>query len=135
MGFIAHFHHDVLMFLFYLEIVNKIRQASNTISEITHSIEKPCGRCYIKFIWQFTALNFQILLNLYWKVWKTVVQACKMLKSLSKRPWGSSNTSISEHEFLGDFWNCLLVFCLQPRNYAVYALCDVNAAYAYKGCE
>ena len=37
-------------FLFYLEIVNKIRQASNTISEVTHSIKKPCGRCDIKFI-------------------------------------------------------------------------------------
>ena len=78
-----------LKFLFYLEIVNKMRQASNTISEVTHSIKKPCGRCDIKFIWQFTALSFQILSNLYWKMWKTLVQACKMLKSLSKRPWGS----------------------------------------------
>ena len=56
----------------------------------THSIKQPCGRRYNKFIWQFTALSFQILLNLYWKMWKTVVQACKLLKSLSKKPWGSS---------------------------------------------
>ena len=40
-----------------------------------------------KVYWQFTALSFQFLSNLYWK---TEVQACKMLKSLSKRPWGSS---------------------------------------------
>ena len=76
--------------MFYLEIVNKMRQASNTISEVTHSIKKPCGRCDIKFIWQFTALSFQILLNLYWKMWKTVVQACKLVKSISMRPWGRS---------------------------------------------
>ena len=52
-----------LMFLFYKysEIANKMRQASTTISEVTHSIKKPCGRCNIKFIWQFIAHSFQIL--------------------------------------------------------------------------
>ena len=74
------------MFLFYLEIVNKMRQVSITISEFTHSIKQPCGRCNIKFIWQFTALSFQILINLYWKMWNTVVQTCNLLKSLSKTP-------------------------------------------------
>ena len=51
------------MFLFYLEIVNKMRQVSIKISEFTHSIKQPWGRYKVKFIWQFTALNFQILLN------------------------------------------------------------------------
>ena len=37
--------------LFYLEIVNKMRQVSITISEFTHSIKQPCGRCNIMFIW------------------------------------------------------------------------------------
>ena len=78
------------MFLFYLEIVNKTRQVSSTNSEFTHSSKPPCGSCDYKFKSQFTALNFEILLNLYWKMCKTVVQACKLLKSLSKRPWGSS---------------------------------------------
>ena len=55
------------MFLFYLEIVNKMRQVSVTIFEITHSVKQLCGRSEIKFIWLFTALSFQILLNLYWK--------------------------------------------------------------------
>ena len=58
------------MFLFYLEIVNRMRQISITISGFTHSIKKPCGRGDIKFIWQFTALSFQNLLNAYWKMWK-----------------------------------------------------------------
>ena len=87
------------MFLFYLETVNKMRQVSITISEFTHSIQQPCGRWEIKFIWQFTALSFQILWNLYWKMWKTLVQACKMLKSLSKRPWGSSKEIILIYYF------------------------------------
>ena len=87
------------MFLFYLEIVNKMRQVSITISEFTHSIERPCGRCHIKFIWQFTALSFQILLNSYWKMWKTVVQACKLLKSLSKKPGGSSKEILLIYDF------------------------------------
>ena len=78
------------MFSFYLEIVSKMRQVSITISEFTHSIKQPWGRYKVKFIWQFTALNLQILPNLYWKMWKTVVQACKLSKSLSKTPWGSS---------------------------------------------
>ena len=78
------------MFLFYLEIVNKTKQVSITVSEFTHSIKQPCGRCDIKFKSQFTALSFKILLNLYWKMWKTVVHACKLLKSLSKRDRGSS---------------------------------------------
>ena len=33
------------MFLFYSEIVNKMRQVSITISDFTHSINQPCGRC------------------------------------------------------------------------------------------
>ena len=78
------------MFLFYLGIVNKMRQVSITVSEFTHSNKQPCGRRDIEFIWQFTALSFQILLNLHWKMWKTVALACKLLKSLCKRPWGSS---------------------------------------------
>ena len=59
-------------------------------SEFTRSNKQPCGRRDIEFIWQFTALSFQILLNLHWKMWKTVALACKLLKSLSKRPWSSS---------------------------------------------
>ena len=78
------------MLLFYLESVNQMRQVPITISEFTHSIKKPRGRCEIKFIWQFTPLSFQILLNFYWKMWKTVVQAYKILKSFSKRRWGSA---------------------------------------------
>ena len=36
---------------FYLEIVNKMRQVSITISDFTHSIKQPCGRCCdIKFV-------------------------------------------------------------------------------------
>ena len=77
------------MFLFYLGIVNEMRQVSITVSEFTHSNKQPCGRRDIEFIWQFTALSFQILLNLHWKMWKTVALACKLLKSLCKRPWGS----------------------------------------------
>ena len=60
--------------------MNKIRQVSITLSEFTR-------RCDIKSIWQFTAFSFQIYIE---KMWKTVVQACKLLKSLSKKPWGSS---------------------------------------------
>ena len=47
------FHNDeagIFKGLFNLEIVNKMRQVSITISEFTHSIERPCGRCHIKFI-------------------------------------------------------------------------------------
>ena len=78
------------MFLFYLVIVNKMRQVSITVSEYAHSNKQPCGKGDIEFIWQFTALSFQILLNLHWKMWKTVAFVCKLLKSLCKRPWGSS---------------------------------------------
>ena len=87
------------MFLFYLEIVDKMRQVSITISEFTHSIMQPCGRCNINFIWQFTALSSRIFLNLYWKCKKNVVQACKILKSLSERPWGSSKEILSIYYF------------------------------------
>ena len=72
------------MFLFYLEIVNKMRQVSIKISEFIHSIKQPDRRCNNKFIWQFTALIFQIFL-IEIKMWKTLVKACKLLKSLSKR--------------------------------------------------
>ena len=86
--------------LFYLEIGNKMRQVvSITISELIHSIKQPCGRSDIKFIWQFSSLSFQILLNFYWKMWKTVVQACKLLKSLSKKPGGSSKEILLIHYF------------------------------------
>ena len=93
------------MFLFYLEIVNKIRQVSISISEFTYNIQQPCGKCHIKFIYQFTTLNFQILLHLYWKLWKTVVQACKLLRSLSEKPWGSSKEfSLIYYFSLFDEW-------------------------------
>ena len=78
------------MFLFYVGIGNKMRQVSITVSEFTHSNKQPYGRRDIEVIWQFTALSFQILLNLHRKMWKTVALACKLLKSLCKRPWGSS---------------------------------------------
>ena len=39
-----------LNIFFYLEIVNKMRQMSVTISEMTHSIKQPCGKGDIKFI-------------------------------------------------------------------------------------
>ena len=55
------------MFVFYLEIVNKIRQVSISISEFTYNIQQPCEKCQIKFIYQFTSLNFKILLHSYWK--------------------------------------------------------------------
>ena len=58
----------------------------------------------IKFIWQFTALNLHIWLNLYWKTWKTVVQGCKLLKSLFKKPWGSSKWSFINLLFLFAWW-------------------------------
>ena len=68
-----------------------MRQVSITLSGFSQGIQQPCRRCHIVFIWQFTALSFQIWLNLYWNnMWKTAVQACKLLKSLSKKPWGSS---------------------------------------------
>ena len=60
------------------------------ISEFTHSINQPCRRCDIEFIWHSTVLGFQIVSNLYWKMWKSVVKACKLLKSLSMKPWGRS---------------------------------------------
>ena len=70
-------------------------QVSVTISEFTYSFKQPCRRCNIKFISEFTALSFQILLNLYWAMWKIVVRACKLLKSHSKKPWGSPKEIIS----------------------------------------
>ena len=39
------------MFLFDLEIVNKMRQVSVTIYEFTDSIKQRCGRCDIKLIY------------------------------------------------------------------------------------
>ena len=80
-----------------------MRQVSITISEFTHAIKRSSGRCNIKFIWQFTPLSFKILLYLYWKkVWKTVVQARKLLKSLSKKAWGSSKEILLiYYSFLG----------------------------------
>ena len=87
------------MFLFYLEIVNKLRQVSIWISQFTHSIKQTCGRCGIKFIWQFTALSVQILLNLYWKLWKTVVQAFKLLKSICEKLWGRWKGILSIYYF------------------------------------
>ena len=49
-GIYHSFHHNekvfsnvFVLFLFYLEIVNKMRQVSITISEFTHSIKQPCG--------------------------------------------------------------------------------------------
>ena len=98
-----------------------MKQVSITIFEFTHTIQQPCGRWDIEFIWYFTALDFRILLGLYWKMWKTVVQACEMLKSLCKRPWGSSKEilliffSLQDeggekkicqfHSISVDFWN------------------------------
>ena len=35
------------------------------------------------------------------------------------------NTAISKHEFLSEFWNCLLVICSHPLFYAIQALCDI----------
>ena len=46
------------MFLFYLEIVNKMRQVPITISEFTHSIKQPWRRYKVKFILQFTIFKF-----------------------------------------------------------------------------
>ena len=37
------------MFLFYFEIVNKMRQVSITISEFTRSIKQPCGDAILSF--------------------------------------------------------------------------------------
>ena len=87
------------MFLVYLGIVNTMRQVSITVSDFTHNNKQPCGRRDIEFIWQLTALSFQILLNLHWKMWKTVALACKLLKSLWKRPWGSSKEILLIYDF------------------------------------
>ena len=87
------------MFMLYLEFVNKMRQVSIKISEFTHSVKKPCERCDMKFIWQFTAFSFQIMLNLYRKRWKSEFQACKLLKSLSKKRWGSSKENLLIYYF------------------------------------
>ena len=56
------------MFSFYLEVVNKMRQVSITISEFTQSIKQPCGRCGIKFIPQFTVLSCQMLSIYYFSL-------------------------------------------------------------------
>ena len=77
------------MFLFYLEIVNKMRQVSITISEFTHSIKQSCERWDIK-LYDSLQSSVQILLSLYWKTWKNIFKACKLLKSLSKKALGSS---------------------------------------------
>ena len=45
---------------------------------------KHAGGVILSLLWHFTAPSFQILLNLHWKMWKTVVQECKLLKSLSQ---------------------------------------------------
>ena len=37
------FSNVFVLFLFYLEIVNKMRQVLITISEFTHRIKQPCG--------------------------------------------------------------------------------------------
>ena len=52
------------MFLFSLEIVNKMRHVSIPTFESTHSIKQPCEMYDIKF----TGLSFQILSNLYLNV-------------------------------------------------------------------
>ena len=53
-GTYSSFHHDETAtfkcVLFYLEIVNKMRQVSNKIYEFNHSIKQPDGRCNNKFI-------------------------------------------------------------------------------------
>ena len=80
------------VFVLFGNFVNMMREVSNTCTmpEFTHSIKQPCWRCDIKFIWQFTALSLQIMLNLDWKNVKTVVQACKLLQSHFKGLWCSS---------------------------------------------
>mgnify|MGYP001803348998 CR=1 FL=1 len=80
-----------------------IRWVSITISDLTHSIKQPCGRCFdIKFMTVYSP-QFQMLLNLYWEMWKTLVKACKLLKSLSKKPWGSSKEIL-----LNYYFSCLM---------------------------
>ena len=82
------------MFLFHLEVMNKMRQVSITISGFTHIIKQPWRRCDINFIWQFTALSFEILLNLYCKMWKL------KSKLLPARCWGSSKEILLIYYFL-----------------------------------
>ena len=83
------FHHDEAgifqMFLFCSEIVNKMRQVSIAISEFTHSIKQTCGRCDVKFILTVSSPQFSIFVKYSLKNVKSVVQACKLLKLLSKK--------------------------------------------------
>ena len=79
---------QVISNVLVLEIMNKIRQVSIKIFEFTFSIKQLCGRCHIKFMWQFAALRFQILLKSFGKMW-LVSQTCELLKSLSKKRWCS----------------------------------------------
>ena len=76
-----------------LEVMNKIRQVSIKIFEFTCSIKQLCGRCHIKFMWQFASLRFQILLKSFGEMW-LVSQTCELFKSLSKKRW------CSQQEFL-----------------------------------
>ena len=93
-GIYCSFHHDEAgifkCFFFILKQWIRWGRYQLRFLNLTPASSNHAGGATFKFIWQFTALSFHILLNLYWKMWKTLVKACKLLKSFSKKPWGRS---------------------------------------------
>ena len=70
-----------------------------------HSIKKKHAGCAILSLYDSLQYSvFQISLNLYWKMWKTVVKACKLLKSLPKKPQGSSNEILLNYYLSFAWW-------------------------------
>ena len=77
-----------ILFFFYMQIVNVLRQVSLTISEFTHSIMQPCRRCDIKFIWQFT--NFVKL------ILKNMIKKNRLsMQAVEFKPWNNSKEFLS----------------------------------------
>ena len=77
------------MFLFYLEIVNRIVQASITISQFPTASSNHVGGETLSLCDSLQPLVLKSS-QIFIKMWKAVVHASKVLKSLSEKPWDRS---------------------------------------------
>ena len=77
------------MFLFYLEIEHKIRWDRYQFLNLPAASSNHVGGAILSLLTVYSP-QFSNVVKFILKIWKTVVQACKLVKSLSKKPWSSS---------------------------------------------
>ena len=87
------------MFLFYLEIEHKIRWDRYQFLNLPAASSNHVGGAILSLLTVYSP-QFSNVVKFILKIWKTVVQACKLLKSLSKKPWGSSKGIFNYSLFL-----------------------------------